>query len=304
MPKVVLTVLAAAMLFGVAISGCNRNRNNQYSANNSGQQINDRRDPSRHARPAEVLAVTVHRSAARRPAAASIPPLEQTTPYYAITQPTYVSRSSYPQYAENVYVRSSNLSQYEPLPEPVPVESLRTYQPAVETYSPSAGSYGGGHQEAYEYVQPTHYTEPAPYAQPHQVYQAPPQLHAAAPAPSAKPVLLSPELALAKAAMEPVAPAPMVPVPHTSATSAPAGVPQAHQPAPLPELEPVRYRRAMDSQSIARIHPAAMYPPAPSGRASNVPSGQSAPAPVALSSSTRDWVAPPLTAMRPGGFFR
>lgn len=266
--SVVLTIMATALLFGVVSSGCNRNRNDQVAVASARRHTGQRRDTDRSVRPAEVLSVSVRRS--RPQGRRGVEAVAHTSPPRHQSQPQYAYSHSAPAagYAEHVYVQSGNLAQYEPLPEPIPIPNGSVYQPrSLSGYDAAA--------------------EPAP------AYAA----------------YSPPELALARAAMEPM-PIPSAPASQSHQQPIPVVVPPVRSDpplqAPIPELEPTLYRRvsapipgiaAAPAPATARARPA-------SPRLDEHDDLQRALSPLSRRSSpSQDWVASPLTAMRPVNIF-
>lgn len=203
--SVILTIVATALLFGVVGSGCNRSRNDQVAAANRKKPDSQRHDAARGVRPAEVLSVSVRRSQ-RQSGHTEVAAASYASVSAPQPQPYYSSQSySEPAYAEHVYVQSGNLAQYEPLPEPIPIPSTASYQ--------------------YQTQYSTEY-----------LAQAPVQASAAS--------YTTPELALAKAAMEPLQlqSAPVQPYSQPAQIVVPPVWSDSPAQAPLPELEPVLYR--------------------------------------------------------------
>lgn len=153
---------------------------------------------------------------------------------------------------------------YEPLPEPVPVHEVFPGYPA-----PQAAQY-----------QPVQY-----YPQPVQVIHP------------------SPELAMAKAAFEPLP----TPVPQMQQPVQPIVVPAVRPDqfsAPIPELEPIRYHRVANNPPPTPV-PVPLMMSSGNNRAQQRDSRemQRALAPLSQPSSTgQDWVSSTTTAMRGYGF--
>ena len=283
--SLVITLLAAALLFGMAISGCNRNRDDRYAMNNrkpakqSGRR--DQRTRESGVRPAEVLSASTRRQAPRgqMPRGPGTADLVQV-PYYA--QPAYASVPSQYQNHDVYYAQpqaSYTVAQaYEPLPEPVPV-------------------YGGYQAAPVAYHVPQAQTT---YAQPYVYENDLVTIHSSP----------SPDLAMAKAMLEPM-PAQPVFVPSTYqqqpvqyAAPAPVVYQQAI-PAPIPELEPVRYHRvaAVPAQP-QRAAPVMMSASPARYESRNNRDVQRALAPLPSPAvAEREWVASPNTAMRTGRYF-
>lgn len=284
---VVLSVLAAAMLFGVITSGCNRNRDVADSRRSRQEKRDQTRKQSKKAkksnrydddsrlvsmrdsgpRLAEVLASTVRRSPNR-----NAPRAPARGPAFA--QPI----------SANEFARPG----YEPLPEPIPVQANAGYpyyqDPRPATYQPEPNPYGVllpqyGFTDAvvpYDGI-----LEPG--------YAAPTYVSAYQPAPAA---VMNPQLAAAQAALEP-APAAYIPSADVEDLVVPVINVQQFS-APIPELEPVRYQR------IATPEPAPLPKPLMMGgntvRQRDVERALAPLAPPAQAS--REWVPSPTTAMR------
>jgi hypothetical protein len=268
--RVILAIIAVALAFGVAVSGCNRNREPRMAqsgakrqtknAKNSREKKPDERMLAQApaVRPAEVLASSVRRPQQRRSSSARS-----------------VNSQLQPMYQQNyqplpVYASSRDLARvHEPLPEPVPVSQLYgQYAQTQPAYQPQ--TYGA----------PTVYSSPviAPVPEPARIVHP------------------SPELAMARASLEPV---PFV---------APAQVPQV-QPvgfvppidprmfsAPIPELEPVRYQRVAANQP-RRVPVLMSGRPVPAWNASQQPVPQSSYEAQESPAEIQGWVPSPATAM-------
>ncbi|MCC8167378.1 MAG: hypothetical protein LIQ31_14865 [Planctomycetes bacterium] len=257
---VVLAILAAMVATGVSISGCNRNRDNRLASNTRRAQGTSARrtGEDRPVRPAEVLSASARRNnrPRRSPAAtydriranqaitASAPAVPAPAPieYYSPSPaPVPVPAPRY----EYAYVN-------EPLPEPVPVMS------PVYTLPTTTADGGTFHSQPY-YLEPV-YSPAAPAP----VYQ--PAVYAMAEPAYVAPAHQTPELAWARAALEPMAMAPAMPLRSAAKPVAyPGGfvnpepitpvcypTPQGTEvcyPVPIPELEPVRYRRVATNWS-------------------------------------------------------
>lgn len=270
---VVLSILTAALLFGAAISGCNRNRDTCAAANAPRQERRTKnRDVAyagnRSVRPAEVLSASAYRPQ-RRPAA------RESLPYVA----SPVSRPQ-PAYYTQQYTTSGDLARvHEPLPEPVPVHEVFPNYPVAQTYQPAP-----------YYSQPAqYYQQPTPYY-PQLVQMNHP----------------SPELAMAQANLQPL---PM-PVPVTQMQPVqPVVVPTVRPDqfgAPIPELEPIRYHRVANNPPPAPMPapvPVMMSSGSNRGRQGDSREMQRALAPLPPpGGSSQEWVASPTTAMRGRGF--
>lgn len=284
--KVVLAALAAALLFGVVISGCNRNREPSVASaeRRQRQQQRTRRDlDTGTTRPAEVLSASVRRT-----------PQPRQTPDYQYSQPT-VKPTVHSYYANGVQMAQV----YEPLPEPIPVEHLPAYRQQQATYYASSGTYYADGGSSYYAQQSQPY-----YAQPYQAtsyaqtsYYEPIEV-----------IHPSPELAMAKAQLQNpavITPVYTQPMPQTYI---PVPVVEA-RPAPIPELEPVRYQRVAQRQIYVEPPPPAPVPvmmsaaPARHGQQS-LPRNDTQRALAPLSSQSQQpvqsqgWVSSPTTAMR------
>lgn len=268
--SVILTIVATALLFGVVGSGCNRSRNDQVAAANRKKPDSQRHDTARGVRPAEVLSVSVRRSQ-RQSGHNQVAAASYASVSEPQPQPYYSSKSySEPAYVEHVYVQSGNLAQYEPLPEPIPV--------------PSAASYQYQTQYSTEYLA-----------------QAPVQASALS--------YTTPDLALARAAMEPVQLQSASAQPYSQPVQIVVPPVRSDSPAqaPLPELEPVLYRSvSATAPGIAAMPPVVTMARPPSGarRESHGDLRRAALSPLSPQSSpSQDWVASPLTAMRTTSIF-
>ena len=274
--KVILAVLAAALLFGVTVSGCNRNREPCVaSLDTRHRQQRARRDlDSGSTRPAEVLSASVRRT-----------PQPRQTLDYQYSQP--VVNSYYPNGVQMAQV-------YEPLPEPIPVEHLPQYRQQQAAYYNNPAYSSGG----------TYYAQSQPYyAQPYQQASGYVQTSYYEPIEVIHP---TPELAMAKAQLQ--NPPVITPVySQPVQTYVPAPVVMEARPAPIPELEPVRYQRVAHRQVVSEPPPPAPVPV----MMSNVPARseqrhaprndvQRALAPLSQTGAPpgQGWVSSPTTAMR------
>lgn len=280
----ILAIAGAALLFGVAISGCNRNRDARATAStrrpvkNTKRQERGDRDLAQAptVRPAEVLAASVKRPQHRRGPAAP------GRPYQQRPQPT-MQRDYYQPLPVGSQSGYELAQAYEPLPEPVPVSALYNQSGVSEIYTLSdtgvpmyqtsgyAPSYGA-------------YVQPAPVYEPAQVIHP------------------SPELAMARATLPPPpAAGPVYAQPAQPAGFVPPIEPQLFH-APIPELEPVRYQRVAQQQPpmplmsgpvqrIPQLAPITTPQANYDARRALEPLAQPAPAP-------QGWVPSPVTAMR------
>lgn len=261
---VVLAMLAAIVAAGVSISGCNRNRDNRLASNTRKAQGTSARrtGEDRPVRPAEVLSASARRNnRPRRSPAATLQRLRtnQAIAYsgQAVPAPApieYYSPSASPSPAP--YVPPAPRYEYayvnEPLPEPVPLMS-----PVYTLPTPTADS-NTFHSQPY-YLEPV-YSPAAPSP----VYQ--PAVYAMAEPAYVAPAHQTPDLAWARAALEPMAMAPAAtPRPAAKPVAYPGGfvnpepttpvcypTPQGTEvcyPVPIPELEPVRYSRVATNWS-------------------------------------------------------
>ena len=298
--RVILSIFAAALVFGVAVSGCNRDRDARVAMDSrrQGQQNNrqpraegrDRRKnvsrdrnnvavASRTVRPAEVLSASAHRPARRsRPAAPVSRPY--SAPYEA------------PSYGQPyIQAVSHGLAQaYEPLPEPIPVSELYRTQGYSGTYAAAAPSYPSASSS---------------YASSYSTSTQPVFVSATEVAPmyASEPYVLpsSPELAMARASLEPVeVAAPVYYAPSMQPIQAVEYVQPMERPVfgvPIPELEPVRYPGVAVQQPVQA--PAPLPVALNSGRQGapvRVPEKQRALAPLP---QPQGWVpSPATTAMR------
>ena len=219
--------MASALVFGVMVSGCNRD--NRTAMN---QPARGRRGNVNSVRPAEVLSA----SAYRPPAPAQ----------YAYAQPAH-----YP---------------------------VQTSYPAPEVAVNQPQSPAG-------FVGPV-YTAPPTHSQPVQLI---------VPSAHSRPVVVqpTPELAMARASLPPaVASAP------SAVRRPPPAIPRH---APIPELEPMRYRRLPTEQVNSNRRPAEVLisrnsqPNRQEIRQALQPIPQTV---VAPSDPSQSWVASPATAMR------
>lgn len=270
--QVALALVAAALLFGVAVSGCNRNRDTRVaSLDKRHRQQRSRRDiesGSTH-RPAEVLSASVRRPTRRHNA------------------PDYQYNNTVPT-ATSYYQNGVQMAQvYEPLPEPIPVESLPYHQQPATYYATTYYADGGA----------APYTQGQPYyAQPYQgsgyAYTGPIEV-----------IVPTPELALAKAQLQ--SPPVITPVyTQPAPVYTPAPTMMEARPAPIPELEPVRYQR------VAARHYVEPPPPVPvmmstvparyerANRPQNDVQRALAPLAQVQPSPQQGWVSSPTTAMR------
>lgn len=290
---VVLSVLAAAMLFGVITSGCNRNRDvsdsrrsrqekrdqtRKQSKTKKAKQTERYDDDSRllsmresGPRPAEVLASTVRRSPNR-----NAPPERARPRGPASARPI----------SANEFARPG----YEPLPEPVPVQAQAPagypyyQQPRLATYQPEPNPYGGmlpqfGFTEAvvpYDGILEPGYL---------QTYSAPAYDPMSA-------ATMSPQLTMAQAALEP---APVQYIPSAAVEDLVVPTINVQQfSAPIPELEPVRYHRVATPEPAPLPKPVMM-----SGNTVRQTDVERALTPLAAPTQTpREWVPSPATAMR------
>lgn len=279
--NVVIAVLAAAALFGAAVSGCNGNRGQQHMADASGR--GSRTTQSRQsrneigpdaARPAEVLSASAHR----------IAPVRTARRY---DRREYAQEQYRPRSAPVPVVRSEQLAHFEPLPEPVPVNRLR--EPQAYQLQTGPGYAESGYAPVYnrtsvpaarhpQYVQSTAYIS-APYTlEPsrtrpgafEKVYEnqerEPVRVHPSPALTMAQAQLQGSAPLSDRVAVPGEAPGGMIEVPLPTPESFP--VPVA---APLPELEPVRYY----SRGSGAVPPVAAVPAAVPG-----------------------WIPSPVTAMR------
>lgn len=271
--RIIAAVVGAALLVGAVVSGCNRNRD--ASAAKSRRPVKttpavmSELAQASIARPAEVLAASVRRPARSRPAPAMrlARRRAQASMYRDYYQQPYPPAVLSPQ-------SSAELARYEPLPEPVPVSEL--YRQDVQRGAQYANAPYGGAQsgDAYSYA----FIRDARNAQP----RAPAQINH------------SPELAMARAALTPVAippPAPAMPtMAETAARFSNFVVPPIEPnlfaaPAPIPELEPVRYQGAPpQTPRLPRLVP----------QISQLPARQ----PAAAKSWTQGWVPSPTMSSR------
>ncbi len=285
--KVILAMLAVALAFGVVVSGCNRDGETRMARADGKRQpsgkkqrqtknAGSRRDRTRGTelaqapavRPAEVLASTVRRPRqAGRPAASMTRSMDTRPQYQQNYQPLPVTIAT-----------SRNLARVqEPLPEPIPA-ALYYSQAAYQAQSYPAPAY-----EAYA----------APV-----VHSAPLIVPTADPAPIAHP---SPELAMARAALEP---APFA-APGYAQQPRPAGYVPPIEPqmfrAPIPELEPVRYQRvAAAPPRVAPVLISGPVVPVPTWSDAPRTGGQNA-RDAQPPRQEQGWVPSPATAM--GGAF-
>lgn len=284
--RVILAIVAVALVFGVVVSGCNRNRDTRMTQAGTRRQAKEpknrkenRRERERGrelaqapaVRPAEVLASSVRRPQQRRRSGAPMArPVNM--PAQSVYQQNY-------QPLPVVVATSYELARvHEPLPEPVPVSQLypqTTYsQPYYQAQTYSAPSYD-------VYGATGVYSDPAP------VYSEPIQI-----------IHPSPELAMARASLEPVPMAAPAYVPQNQpANIVPPIEPQMFR-APIPELEPVRYQRVAAKQS--RQVPVLMSGPVPAWSSPAQPevrrvTYETLPQPA--SAPTQGWVPSPTTAM-------
>lgn len=283
---VIVAIFAIALLFGVVVSGCNRNRDNSVASAQSRRGAKQHELSSvRNVRPAEVLSASAYRPPVRRkrnPPPASRPQpnyqdynrqqyADYGSPQYSFRQPSYTQAPAY-QVAQA----------YEPLPEPVPVSQLNSgtasYVNADSYYAPAAyqtvpSVQQGGYN--YGYSSPASAQPPAQYYGqagrddryghlPEYAYK--PAAAAYVP-PAARPQ--SPDLAMARARLARPQAAALPPPPVQTHQNAPqvqrdgnnaprynynyntAPVPPVDPrqfSAPLPELEPVRYQRVAQAQ--------------------------------------------------------
>ncbi len=274
---VVLAILAAMVATGVSISGCNRNRDNRLASNTRRAQGTSARrtGEDRPVRPAEVLSASARRNnrPRRSPAAtyeriranqaitSSAPAVSAPAPikYYSPAPSSASYMPPAPRY-EYAYVN-------EPLPEPVPLMS------PVYTLPTATADNSTFHSQPY-YLEPV-YSPAAPAP----VYQ--PAVYAMAKPAYVAPAHQTPELAWARAALEPMAMVPAAaPRQPAKPVSYPGGfvnpepitpvcypTPQGTEvcyPVPIPELEPVRYRRvATNWSATGQTAPAAYVQPVP-----------------------------------------
>ncbi|MCD8138723.1 MAG: hypothetical protein LUE17_02920 [Planctomycetaceae bacterium] len=298
---IVASALAAALLFGVVVSGCNRNRdvamearrNRQESrqrarTKQSKQSRRSRAESTEHTelaslrpngpRPAEVLASTVRRQPGR-----SRQPSEARTRRRGASQlrEEGVQPISASEFARTEPVQPAPMYGAGYAAAPVPAA------PAALAAVPSQHAYNG-----------TEYGYPASMT----VYDPPVPV-----------VVLSPQLAMAQAALQPTFapyPAPAAPIPTANDRDLVMPAAATHYAAPIPELEPVRYQRVAT--------PAPAVPATPNGvmmssrvgqtfESFRTPSVQSSEAERALAPiasparSASEWVPSPFTA--PGAKF-
>lgn len=282
----ILAIVGTALLFGVAISGCNRNRDTRSTASTRRPVKNTKRQERDLAqaptvRPAEVLAASVKRPQRRGPAGPGAQPYQQRrqpTMQHDYYQPLPVA-------AQTGYELARA---YEPLPEPVPVASLYNQSGMSEVYTLSDTGVPMYQTENYAPAYGA-YTQPAPY------YEPPRVVHP------------SPELAMARATLPPPPSAgPIYAQPAQPAAFVPPIEPQMFH-APIPELEPVRYQRVAQQQPpmplmsgpvrqqhVPQLAPIATQTNYETRRALE-PLAQPAPA-------AQGWIPSPATAMGGRGF--
>ena len=275
--SVILTIIAAALFFGGMISGCNRNRDNRVAMNNRRQPRADSpRAPAapsapRGVRPAEVLSASVKRPRANRQYSSA--PTMASAPY---TPPQPV-RSAYPHpnaYAQQPIYTVSTSKIYEPLPEPIPVPNAPVYTGPVMYAGPTYHS-----SESPVYISEPYVLDPVPM-----------------------PVSSTPELAMARAALEPIQ-VPNTYIPQVQQLQAPPPVMRQEpvQRVPLPELEPVRYHRVANTPaSSPQAVPVMMSTVPAQWDAHDRRDVQRALAPLAQpnTSTSQNWVSGPTTAFR------
>lgn len=275
----VCAVLATAMVFGVILSGCNRDRDHSSRPSRGekrdrGRSARAKQNPDNDTgwvalrpdgqRPAEVLASSVRRSPAQ------VRQLEQIRP----------GRSMAPQ----------------------PIS-------ASEFARASGDSPSGGYryrQAETAYAAPRYYESGVP----HTGYLAPATAQAGYPAampvydPPAPVVVMSPQLAVAQASLEP-APVLNAYIPNAAVTDLVVPAIQVQQfPAPIPELEPVRYQRVATPEPSPLPKPVMMSEKSPfenlrPARQIRPAEVERALAPLAVpAQAAREWVPSPVTAMR------
>lgn len=210
--RIFLTVLAAAALFGLAIPGCNRERDRRM-ADSGGSAVGT----GAATRPAEVLSSVVHRARPGRSGTrglAPLPPAPRLEPW-----------------------EERQLAAYEPLPEPVPMGAPayayphprpQPYYAPVPVSSPTLS-------EPYT-LRPSR-TDPSGYEK---VYER----SGSWPLPAHSP----PALTVARAQLQGSAPMGDPAWFTEQRTGVPLPTPESF-PVPIPELEPMRYTRAGGSQA-------------------------------------------------------
>ena len=270
--RVIIALLAAAALFGAAISGCNRNREPRVaSAGKPRQQRQSRREVEDNAvvRPAEVLSASAQRtSSAQRTARRQNRPQPQ---YYRDAQPDQFQQ----------------LAAYEPLPEPIPVSELyKTQQPTTtyayaseptqpQAYQLQTGPYyaSAGSPPVYNQTSvpaQTHYAQasyqPSPYmSEPYTLQPSQTQPAYYEKVYDRQPVQVvhpTPELAMARAKLQ----GPALLIDQVIIAEEPIDVPLPTPESfhvPIPELEPMRYTRASNNRRPVAVAPIQQQQPAP-----------------------------------------
>ena len=295
--RVIIALLAAAALFGAAISGCNRNREPRVaSAGKPRRQRQTRREVEDNAvvRPAEVLSASAHRNS----------PEPRTARRRNRPQPQYYRDAQPNQFQQ--------LAAYEPLPEPVPVSELYTTQQPTTTYAYAseysqpqayqlqAGPYyaSAGAPPVYNQTSVPTQSSATPYmSEPYTLQPSQTQPSYYEKVYDRQPVQIvhpTPELAMARAKLQ----GPALLIDQVMVAEDPVDVPLPTPESfhvPIPELEPIRYTHAAANRRPAVVPIAA----APVQQQQSAPQQQqpqlrqTGSNPVA-----QGWVSSPTTAMR------
>ncbi len=249
--RILITVLAAAALFGAAISGCNRNREPRLAdasqRRGARPRSRSRAETTEYAapvRPAEVLSASARRMAPMRRTARQ--------PDRRAQEQRYAGARAR-EYSQPVpYVRGRDLAQYEPLPEPVPVNELYAARTEgysrTQAYQTQSGPYYAASGASPVYNRTS--VPAAPAVAQSAFISAPYTLEPSRTQPGMfekvyegndgrgqpVPPYASPELTVARAQLQGSAPL-------ARAIEVPLPTPDSF-PVPIPELEPIRYSRA------------------------------------------------------------